>query len=325
MRITRIDAFDTNFEECAADKKYKFEGSRGAGEKRIYVGNDERLLDDFFDLENTESFFMLKRDLQNYLVEAKDEFFHPTQDYKNDLSVYYEENVTNTNNIVEDVIKLHFTKKYDSQNRYYLNFKDDGYSSSNWYFLRNIALPRVTKLNFVKIRDIDRNKIYIYIKPTFYIDEREIEERIIFEELLKDNHETIENYRKGQAKWRKELLDIMPQCIITEVTENRILQACHIKPHNHSLKDGKINELYDINNGLIMTPTYHLLFDIGFISFENDGTIMISPFLSNLNKQRLQLKENYKYNIPCDCSTYLEYHRNHVYIKLPDNLEFDID
>ena len=67
MKITRIDAFEMNLEECAVMKKYKL-GTTGMGEKRIYVGRDEKMLDEFFDLENIEAFLMLKKDLQKYLI-----------------------------------------------------------------------------------------------------------------------------------------------------------------------------------------------------------------------------------------------------------------
>ena len=70
MKVTRIDAFDMNFEECSSSKKYKLQGTTGMGEKRIYVGSDEKLLDEFFDLENIESFLILKKDLQKYLYQG---------------------------------------------------------------------------------------------------------------------------------------------------------------------------------------------------------------------------------------------------------------
>lgn len=317
MKVTRIDAFDMNFEECAVSRKYKLSTS-GMGEKRIYVGHDETLLDEFFDLDNIESFLLLKKDLQKYLIEAREEYFHPVQEYANDISQFYEENVKNTNLITNDIIKLHFTKKYDSQHRYYLNFRQDGYSSSNWDFLRNIALPRVTKLNFVKVRNVNNNKLYIYIKPSFFMDEREAEEKMDIEDLLAGNKQAVDNRRKGQAQWRRELLDIMPACVITKVTEDRILEACHIKPHSVSLYEGKNEELIDKNNGLIMTPTYHKLFDMGFISFNDNGSLLVSPFLSNMNKQRLNLEDNKLYRIPRECSKYLAYHRTYVYNQIPD-------
>ncbi len=231
-----------------------------------------------------------------------------------DISQYYDENVANTNAIVDNIIKLHFTKKYDSQNRYYLNFKKDGFSSLHWDFLRNIALPRVTKLNFVKVKDIKTNKLYIYIKPSFFIDEKEVDEKADIVDLLAGNKDAVINRRKGQVQWRQNLLDIMPACVITKVTEDRILEACHIKPHNISTD----KEMYDVHNALIMTPTYHKLFDLGFISFNDNGTILVSPFLSNMNKQRLNIDDGKQYRIPKECAIYLAYHRANIYNQIPD-------
>lgn len=179
-------------------------------------------------------------------------------------------------------------------------------------------MPRVTKLNFVKVKDVDNKKLYIYIKPSFYMDEREVEEKIIVEDLLAGNIQAAENHRRGQAQWRRNLLDIMPSCIITKVTDDRILEACHIKPHNISLSEGKKEELTDVHNGLIMTPTYHKLFDMGFISFNDNGAILISPFLSNMNKKRLNLRDNDQYKIPKECASYLAYHRTNVFNQIPD-------
>ena len=44
MKFKRIDAFEMNFEECACKSQYKLDTS-GVGEKRLYVGRDETLLD----------------------------------------------------------------------------------------------------------------------------------------------------------------------------------------------------------------------------------------------------------------------------------------
>lgn len=315
MKFKRIDAFDMNFEECSAAKKYKLISTTGIGEKRIYAGHDEAALDEFFDLDNIESFLMLKKDLEKYLVDAKDEFLNPVQDYKEDIGVYYNANVVSINALSNERIVLHFSKKYDSQHRYYLNFRDVE-SSKNWDIFRNIALPRVTKLNFVKVNNLDDGKLYIYIKPTFFMDERDREAKIIIEDLITGDKAAAENRRKGQVKWRRELLDLMPACVITKVTEDRILEACHIKPFNKSTEE----EIYDVNNGLILTPTYHRLFDIGFISFADNGSILVSPFLSNLNKQRLGLNENNRYRIPKECSVYMSYHRNNVFNRIPDSI-----
>ena len=314
MKFKRIDAFEMNFEECACKAQYKLNTS-GVGEKRLYVGHDEALLDEFFDLENIESFIFLKKDLQVYLIEAKDEYHNPVQAYKEDISTYYNSNVTATDAIPNEIIELHFTKKYDSQKRYYLNFKKDGFSSDNYDYFRNIALPRVTKLSFVKIQNVKNKKLYIYIKPFFYIDDKEKIEKEVEIKIATGDTSAPRVYRKKQVQYRHKLLDSMPNCLITGVTEDRILEACHIKPFSKC--DGE-DEQYDVANGLVFTPTYHVLFDLGFISFKDDGEILISPFLSNMNKNRLQLGENKKYRIPTKCAKYLDYHRTHVFNQIPD-------
>lgn len=314
MKFKRIDAFEMNFEECACKIQYKLDTS-GVGEKRLYVGHNEALLDEFFDLDNIESFIFLKKDLQNYLIEARDEYYNPVQSYKNDISIFYEPNVEATNAIPNEIIELHFTKKYDSQNRYYLNFRQDGFSSKNYDYFRNIALPRVTKLSFVKIQNVKNNKLYIYIKPFFYIDDKEKIEKEIEIKIVSGDTAAPRVYRKKQVKYRQELLDSMPSCLITSVTEDRILEACHIKPFSKCESE---DEQYDVANGLVFTPTYHVLFDLGFISFKDNGEILISPFLSNMNKNRLQLVESKKYRIPTKCAKYLDYHRSNIFNQIPD-------
>lgn len=314
MKFKRIDAFEMNYEECACASKYKLDTS-GVGERRLYVGHNEAELDEFFELDKITSFMFLKKDLQNYLIDAEDEYLNPVQQYRNDISQYYEMNVIDTNAIDDDIIRLHFTKKYDSQNRYYLNLKEDGYSAKRYNYFRNIALPRVTKLSFVKIESLKDGKRYIYIKPFFYIDDAEKIEKQLELKISIGDTATPRTYRKKQVQYRQELLDSMPQCLITNVTEDRILEACHIKPFS---KCDNEDEQYDVANGLVFTPTYHVLFDLGFISFKDDGVIMISPFLSNMNKSRLQLIEDKKYRIPSKCAKYLDYHRKNVFNQIPD-------
>ena len=54
MNLERLDAFDINFVDSAARREFKQNTSTGMGESRIYVGNDEETLDEFFDFENVE-------------------------------------------------------------------------------------------------------------------------------------------------------------------------------------------------------------------------------------------------------------------------------
>ena len=83
------------------------------------------------------------------------------------------------------------------------------------------------------------------------------------------------------------------------------------------LKIKKINdEKIDLKNGFIFTPTFDKLFDKGFITFNEDKTIKISPWISPENQKRLNIY-NGKFlpNLPIDRKReeYLKYHRKFIF------------
>ncbi len=95
----------------------------------------------------------------------------------------------------------------------------------------------------------------------------------------------------------------------------RMLIASHIKPW---AKCDSNAERVDKYNGLLLAPTYDKLFDCGLITIEKiykdkNAKILISPYLSDYNIQKL--------NIPQECNLifnlkrceYLEYHKNNIF------------
>ena len=101
MEYERIEAFEINFPESASQNRLKFIGSTGAGEKRIYVGYNKEELDDFF-IKNVNSSFFLKKDLIEYIQEAKEEYYNQTQEYKNKLLAL--DNLVTKKNILNDAL-----------------------------------------------------------------------------------------------------------------------------------------------------------------------------------------------------------------------------
>lgn len=114
-----------------------------------------------------------------------------------------------------------------------------------------------------------------------------------------------------QTQYKRQLLLKMPRCIFTGIEEKKLLVACHIKEYSVCKREN-INECFDVNNGLIMTPTYHTLFDNGFISFKENGNLLISNRLSNFDIQKLQLQENQHYNL-AGSEYYIQYHRENIF------------
>ena len=318
MDLKRIDVIETNISDCMVDDSLKLKKTKGTGESRIYINGKENENDEFFEFENIKYFFILKKDLIEYLMEAKIEYMYNSQEYRENISNLYDLKLKKIKEIKENIIKILFEKKFDKGNRYFIVLILKKENRKNYNYIKEICIPRLSKLMFVKLRNSTNNKIYMYIKPILYLDsdKKNLRQNKSFEKIIqhKEKKEYMgkREYREKQTEYRISLLNKMPYCIITNVSDDRILQACHIKPYSKCDDDEK----YDIKNGLIMTPTYHKLFDLGFISFKNNGEILISGFLSNLNLNRLNLKNKIKYRLNSGCQKYLKFHREIIFNKL---------
>lgn len=117
--------------------------------------------------------------------------------------------------------------------------------------------------------------------------------------------------RIGQGLFRRNLLFDCGICPLTGVNDSRFLIASHIKPWRHSNNQERL----DIRNGLMFTPTYDKLFDNGFISFTNDKRLIVSPLISDENKNRLSIENNTEYPLLSlnGRIDYLTYHRDSIF------------
>lgn len=126
--------------------------------------------------------------------------------------------------------------------------------------------------------------------------------------------EQIVQVRLQQGLFRERIIaKYNGKCVITGISSSKILIAGHIKPWAKS----NAAERLDKENGLLLSATYDKLFDKGYISFEIDGTIIISKKLSADDIVILQIREGQRYNIkPSDrMKEYLDYHRKEIYLK----------
>lgn len=78
--------------------------------------------------------------------------------------------------------------------------------------------------------------------------------------------------RIGQGKFRTEVASYWRGCAVTGCRALQLLAASHIKPW----RDSNDLERLDPYNGLLLTPNLHALFDLGLISFNDDGGILLS-------------------------------------------------
>lgn len=112
--------------------------------------------------------------------------------------------------------------------------------------------------------------------------------------------------RIGQGLFRKQVMLIDPRCRVTGVEEPRLLIASHIKPWRDSSNSERLNGL----NGMMLSPHVDALFDKKFISFENDGQMLIHQSLPAGVLSRWAIKKDMKVaKFRPEQHDFLEHHR----------------
>lgn len=265
--------------------------------------------------------FFSKSNLSQYLNDAKIEYFKQEQKYHNDISIFYEQRLEKLSSLENEVLWFSI---YDASDN--LSQKQDrGYIRSDdniWKLWRELILPSISYLSILKLMPVDdeKSKPFFYFRVLLDYQFRSFVHPQALEEKLRDKTSLIETVkptsRQGASKYRREVIDHMPQCPFTKITETQLLIASHIKPYSVCMKELREDEALDYLNGLSFTPTYDKLFDQGFITFMNNGKLICGRQFSAYTWEKLNINPNAK-NImriyPEEREKYLEYHRTHVF------------
>jgi hypothetical protein len=117
---------------------------------------------------------------------------------------------------------------------------------------------------------------------------------------------TISKRRKGQDKFRKEVLKNFKNiCAVCKISEPDLLQAGHIIQIADEKKAGKIQ------NGICFCMTCHKLFDEGYFSFDEKYQIIFSKNkeIDPILKKNIKQKRKMGKCLVAPSSTYLMIHR----------------
>jgi hypothetical protein len=114
--------------------------------------------------------------------------------------------------------------------------------------------------------------------------------------------------RVGQGYFRNQLIEKFGRkCAVTESEIQSILIASHIVPWSESNDEEKL----DVNNGILLSPLYDALFDRSLISFEDDGTILLSHELKN-DIENLGIDVTAKIEVDEKMKPFLRRHRSRL-------------
>lgn len=145
----------------------------------------------------------------------------------------------------------------------------------------------------------------------FIEEAKQIEEELSDFNLEGKDKEALVKVRVNQSEFRELLLAKFEKCALCGVSDKHFLLASHIKPWAVSLPEEKL----DINNGFLLCPHHDKLFDLGFISFDEDGKIIISEYLNETERIFMNVNPRARIDLTSGNKKYLKYHREHIFRK----------
>jgi putative restriction endonuclease len=117
--------------------------------------------------------------------------------------------------------------------------------------------------------------------------------------------------RLGQSRFRKDVIRLWGSCAVTGFQNITVLKASHIRPWNSSSDDEKLDPF----NGLLLLPNFDTLFDLGLISFEDNGKMLVSRQITQSERQILNVREDVRLRrVFAQNSVYLEHHRDQSFL-----------
>ena len=152
--------------------------------------------------------------------------------------------------------------------------------------------------------------VYVPLQPDLFSRDTIISEPIVKYSTTPPNcteRKGLVTSRVGQGAYRKSIIHRWEyKCAVTGFDELDIQIASHIVPWT----DSNDNERLDVDNGILLSPTYDALFDRHLISFENNGKIILSDALDNSAYKKIGVSGREKINnLSLYNRNYLERHR----------------
>lgn len=115
--------------------------------------------------------------------------------------------------------------------------------------------------------------------------------------------------RIGQSKLKEILLKKDRYCKVCGLSDERFLVASHIKPWSKSNNQERL----DLHNVLLLCPHHDSVFDKGYITFDQDGMILISSELTLKTRSLINLNIEKKIELTEKQSEYMQWHKENIF------------
>jgi len=115
-----------------------------------------------------------------------------------------------------------------------------------------------------------------WVVPVSSVAHEASESEADLEGVTETERKALINARVGQGTFRKDVIALWGNCAVTDCSRQSVLVASHIVPW----KQATNAERLDPFNGLLLTPNLDRLLDQCLISFNDDGSMLLSKDLT---------------------------------------------
>jgi hypothetical protein len=204
----------------------------------------------------------------------------------------------------------------------YAPLRANGAGLQNIYLTHLTPLFATTLIDLIgaEARDIVRGNVFaerVEVRPPIGLlewEEHEIDKVREDDRIAETERQAIILARRGQGLFKAKVMQIEKACRLTGVTREEHLRASHCKPW----RDATNEERLDGENGLLLTPNADHLFDRGFIGFEDNGDLLVSPIAHVESLKRMGLDSGSSLNVgrfSTGQQRYLRFHRENVLLR----------
>lgn len=128
--------------------------------------------------------------------------------------------------------------------------------------------------------------------------------------LSASEREAIVKARVGQGRFRQSLIEYWSSCAVSGCLEASLLRASHIKPWAVA----SLQERLSLHNGLLLSPALDACFDAGYVTFDDEGKILISKELKADDARALGIHSEMRLQrIEPGHRQFLTFHRGNIF------------
>ncbi len=272
---------------------------------------------------NSEAFNFLKNEIVNFLEDIKQENYNNFKKYKIDsrvksmlMAVYFDDRFVPvcTEGTIDDCLNrmnISFEKKATmvEKNLTLVKWKKTMPELADWSNQILLDFCRWLKEKNINIDKEELCNNAVIEKEKKIEEAKKIEEEIASLNLDGDSQKAIVKVRVNQGIFRNDLLKRYNRCCLCDVKVPALLIASHIKPWAESEPKEKL----DVDNGFLMCPNHDKLFDKGYITFDDNGKIIIFDELPENDKELLNIDSRKHIELTEDNKKYLKFHRENVF------------